>query len=160
MLAAFFDTLINCNASRGLFSFKKPANDYLSCINDIMLYEELLQEPREYGVMARRGADWIAKLISSNKSRQNTTDSSTRIAGEDVMWWFRNGFVGYTLGLEKSYGRYLQDNMSALCGYNISNVGNQHIDRELMSTLISAHCYVILDEPFSLHGAPDLGGRM
>ncbi len=100
-----------------------------------MLYEELLQE-QEYEVVARRIADWIAKLISSNKSRQTTTDSPTRIAGENVMWWFRNGFAGYALVLEKSYGRNLQDNMSALCGYNISNVSNEHIDRELISSLI------------------------
>ncbi len=41
-----------------------------------MLYEELLQEPREYEVVAKRLADWIAKLNSSNKSRQNITESS------------------------------------------------------------------------------------
>jgi hypothetical protein len=159
LLTAFFDTMILGNASKGLFSFKKPANDYLSGIHDIMLYEELLQEPRDYEAVARRGADWIAKLISSN-TRQNSTDFPTRIAGEDVMWWLRNGFAGYLLDSERSCGRYLQDNMSALCGYNISNVGNRHIDRELMSMLISAHGYVILDEPFSLYSAPDLGGRM
>jgi Tfp pilus assembly protein PilZ len=72
MLAAFFDTMINGNASRGLFSLKKPANDYFSCSNNIMLYEELLQEPRDYEVVARRVADWIAKLNSSNKSRQKS----------------------------------------------------------------------------------------
>ena len=160
LLTAFFDTMILGNASKGLFSFKKPANDYLSCINDIMLYEELLQEPRDYEAVARRGADWIAKLISSNKSRQNSTDVPTRIAGEDVMWLLRNGFAGYLLDSERSWGRYLQDNISALCGYNISNVSNRLIDRELISMLISAHGYVILDEPFSLYRAPDLGDRM
>ena len=160
MLAAFFETMITCNASKGLFSYKKPVNDYLSCTNDVMLYEELLQEPRDYEAVARRGADWIAKLISSNTSRQNSTDVPTRIAVEDVMWWLRNGFAGYLLDSERSCGRYLQDNLSALCGYNISNVGNRHIDRELISMLISAHGYVILDEPFGLYSAPDLGGRM
>ena len=76
------------------------------------------------------------------------------------MWWLRNGFAGYLLDSERSCGRYLQDNFSALCGYNISNVGNRHFDRELISMLISAHGYVILDEPFSLYRAPDLGDRM
>ena len=88
------------NASKGIFLIKKPVNDYLSCINDIMLYEELLQEPRDYEAVARRGADWIAKLISSNRSRQNSTGFPTRIAGEDVMWWLRNGFAGYLLDSE------------------------------------------------------------
>jgi hypothetical protein len=109
MLAAFFDTMINGNASRGLFSLKKPANDYLSGSDNIMLYEELLQEPRDYEVVARRVADWIAKLNSSGKSRQNNTNSPTRIACEDAMWWFRNGFAGYILCIEKSMGRYLQE---------------------------------------------------
>ena len=158
MLVAYFDTTIIGNASKGLFSFRKPVNDYLSCINDIMLYEELLQEPRDYEAVARRGANWIAKLISSNRSRQTSSDVPTRIAGEDVMWWLRNGFAGYLLDSERSCGRYLQDNISALCGYNISNVSNRHIDRELISMLISAHGYVILDEPFSLYRAPDLEG--
>jgi len=76
------------------------------------------------------------------------------------MWFLRNGFTGYVLHSEKSCGRSLQDNMSSLCGYNISNVGNGHIDRESISTLISAHGYVILDEPFSLYRAPALEGRM
>jgi hypothetical protein len=160
LLTAFFDTMVLGNASKGLFSFKKPANDYLSGINDLMLYEELFQEPRDYEAVARRGADWIAKLISSNKSQQTTIASLTRIASEDLMWWLRNGFAGYLLDSERSRGRYLQDNFSALCGYNISNVGNQHIEREFMSSLISAHGYVILDEPSSLYRAPDLGGNV
>ena len=159
ILAAFFDTKIN-SAAKGLFSFKKPANDYVSCVNNIMLYEELLQEPREYELVVRRAADWIAKLNSSNQSQQNNDDSPTRIVCEDVMWFLRNGFTGYVLHSEKSCGRSLQDNMSSLCGYNISNVGNGHIDRESISTLISAHGYVILDEPFSLYRAPALEGRM
>jgi hypothetical protein len=161
ILASFFDTMIN--GSKGLFSFKKPANDYLSCINNIMLFEELLQEPlREYEVFAKRLADWIAKLSSSNKSQQqdNTDIATARIAIDDAMWWFRNGFAGYILGFEKSMGRYLQNNLSVLCGYNISNVSNGHTDRESINTLISAHGYVILDEPFSLYRAPDVGGRI
>jgi hypothetical protein len=123
-----------------------------------MLYEELLQEPRDYEVVVTRGVDWIAKLISSNRSRQTSSDIPTRIAGEDLMWWLRNGFAGYLLALERSRGRYLQDNISALCGYNLSNVSDRHIDRELICMLISAHGYVILDEPFSLYRAPDSEG--
>ena len=70
MLVEFFDTMIIGNASKGIFLTKKPVNDYLSCTNDVMLYEELLQEPRDYEAVD----DWIAKLISSNTSRQNSTD--------------------------------------------------------------------------------------
>jgi hypothetical protein len=159
IFAAYFDTKINANTSKAHFLTKRPTNDYLSFIKNTMLYEELLREPREYEAFVKRLADWIAKLNSSNQSPQNNTDSSTRIASEDVMWWFRNGFAGYALGLEKLCGRYLQDNISALCGYNISNISNGHLDRESINTLISSHGYVILDEPFSLYRAPDVGGR-
>ena len=72
IFAAFFDTKITANASKGLFSFKKLANDFLSGVENIILYDELLQEPREYEVVTRRVADWIAKLNSSNKSRQKS----------------------------------------------------------------------------------------
>lgn len=127
MLAAFFDTKITGKARKGLLSSNKPTNDELS----FMSYKELLQEPpREYEVVAKRLADWIAKLNSSNKSQQqNNADIATlRIATEDAMWWVRNGFTGYYMGFEKSMGRYLQDSVSVLCGYNISNVSNESID--------------------------------
>jgi hypothetical protein len=105
ILAAFFDTKIN-SAAKGLFSFKKPANNYVSGVENIILYEELLQEPREYEVVAKRLADWLAKLNPVNKSQQNNDDSPTRIADEDAMRWVRNGFVSQILGIEKSMVRY------------------------------------------------------
>lgn len=154
IFAAFFDTKINTNASNAIFLYKSPTDDYLSHVKNSMLYEELLHDTPGYESLVKRLADWIAKLNSSNQSQQNNIDSSTRIASEDLMWWFRNGFAGYALGLEKLCGRYLQDNISALCGYNISNVGNGLIDRESLNNLISSHGYVILDEPFSLYRAP------
>ena len=159
ILAAFFDTKIN-SAAKGLFSFKKPANNYVSGVENIILYEELLQEPREYEVVVNRLADWLAKLNPGNKSQQDNDDSPTRIADEDAMWWVRNGFVSQILGIEKSMVRYLQDNMSVLCGYNISNVSNGHFDRESISTLISTHDHVILDESSVMFRAANMGGKI
>jgi hypothetical protein len=52
---------------------------------------------------------------SSRVTRLQTVEKED----EDAMWWFRNGFPGYILGFEKSMGRYLQYNVSVLCGYNI-----------------------------------------
>jgi hypothetical protein len=150
MFAAFFDTEIDSNTSKGIFSIKKPAK-LPSYVNNIMFYEELLHEPREYEVVARRVADWIAKMNSSNNRDQNNTDSPSRIAGEDAMWCVRNGFASHILGIEKSMGRYLQDNMSVLCGYNISNVSNGDIDREYINTLVATHGHVILDDPFTVY---------
>jgi len=151
MLAAFFDTKIIGKTSMGLFSTKRPANQ-LSHVNNIMLYQDLLQEPpQEYEVVARKVADWTTKLHSLNKPHKNNTECPTRIAGEDAMWWFRNGFASYILGIEKSMGRYLQENMSVLCGYNISNGSSENIDNEDINSLIAAHSYVIIDEPFIVY---------
>jgi hypothetical protein len=152
LLAAFFDTKITSKATKGLLASNKPTNDDLS----YLLYEELLQEPhREYEVVAKRLDDWIAKLNSSNKSQQqNISDFATlRIASEDAMWWVRNGFTGYYMGFEKSMARYLQDSVSVLCGYNISNVSNENIDSKNIKTMIAAHDNVILDESFVMFRA-------
>ena len=161
ILAAFFDTKIPGKATKALLSSNKPTKDDLS----YMSYEELLQEPREYEVVANRLADWIAKLNSSNKSQQRqqqkTTDIATlRIATEDAMWWLRNSFTGYYLGFEKSMGKYLQDSVSVLCGYNISNVTNENIDNKKIKTMIAAHDYVILDESFVMFRAANMEDKI
>ena len=160
ILTAFFDTKITGKATKGLLSSNKPTNDDIS----YMSYEELLQEPREYEVVVNRLADWIAKLNSSNKSQQeqqNNTDIATlRIATEDAMWWVRNGFTGYYLGFEKSMGTYLQEDVSVLCGYNISNVSNENNDSKNIKTMIAAHDHVILDESFVMFRAANIGEKI
>ncbi|HYT42761.1 MAG TPA: hypothetical protein VEP90_10460, partial [Methylomirabilota bacterium] len=119
---------------------------------------------REYEVVVNRLADWIAKLNSSNKSQQeqqNNTDIATlRIATEDAMWWVRNGFTGYYLGFEKSMGTYLQDDVSVLCGYNISIVSNENNDSKNIKTMIAAHDHVILDESFVMFRAANIGEKI
>ena len=50
-------------------------------------------------------------------------------------------------------GRYLHGGMSVLCGYDISNVGNENIDSKNIKTMIAAHDNVILDEPFVMFRA-------
>jgi hypothetical protein len=135
ILVAFFDTKTTGKATKGLLSTNKLTNDDLS----YMLYEELLQEPpRDYEVVAKRLDDWIAKLNSSNKSQQqnNTGFATVRIATEDALWWVRNGFMGYYMGFEKSMVRYLQDSVSFLCGYNISNVSDENIDSKNIKTMM------------------------
>jgi hypothetical protein len=161
ILSAFFDTKITGKATKGLLSSNKPTNDDLS----YMLYEEILQEPpRDYEIVAKRLDDWIARLNSSNKSQeqqQNNTDIATlRVAIEDAMWWVRNGFTGFYMGFEKSMGRYLQDRVSVLCGYNISNVSNGSFDSKNIKTMIAAHDHVILDESFVMFRAANMGDKI
>ena len=158
ILAAFFDTKITGKATKGLLSSNKPTKDDLS----YMSYEQLLQEPREYEIVANRLADWIAKLNSSNKSQQqnNTDITALRIATEDAMWWVRNGFTGYYMDFEKSMGKYLQNSMSVLCGYDISNVSYENIDTTNIKTMIAAHDHVILDESFVMSRAANMGDKI
>jgi hypothetical protein len=162
LFAAFFDANVIANVSNGLLSFKRPTNDGFRNVNNFMLYEELLHEPRESEVVARRLADWIAKLDSSNESQQqnNTGIATVRIAVEDVVWWVRNGFTGYYLDFEKSMGRYLQGGLSVLCGYNFSNVSNEIIDSKNIKTMIAAHDYVILDESLAVYRSPNVGDKI
>ena len=84
-------------------------------------------------------------LHSSNKS-----DFATRIAFEDGTWWLRNGFADDYVRFEKSYciGKHIQNNLSILCGYDISTFNELY-----METIIASHIYVILDEPLIIFKA-------
>ena len=159
IFSAFFDTKITGKASNGLLLSKKPSNDLshvLKYVDNRILYEELLQESHEEEVVAKKLADWVAKLYSLNLHPDKTNKYATRIASEDVIWWVRNGFADhYYIGLEESMGRDLQDNLSVLCGYNISEHSNNK--NGTIKTMIATHGYVILDEPFIVYRAPGVG---
>jgi predicted transcriptional regulator YheO len=154
IFSAFFDTNITDKASKGLLLSKKPNNglaQVLNYVNSSMLYEELLQESREEQVVAKKLSDWVHSL--KNLILDNTKNDDTRIASEDVTWWMRNGFADhYCIGFEKSIGR-LQDDLSVLCGYNISDYSSNGT----INTMIATHGYVILDETSILYRAPGVG---
>ena len=50
------------------------------------------------------------------------------------------------LEFQKSLGRHIQNNMSAMCAYDISK-----IDNEYLRTIISSHNYIIFDQPFVIY---------
>jgi hypothetical protein len=76
------------------------------------------------------------------------------IASEDVTWWMRNGFADhYCIGFEKSIGSSLQDDLSVLCGYNISDCSNNRA----INRMIATYGYVILDETYIVYRAPGAG---
>jgi hypothetical protein len=157
ILTAFFDT----KGTKGLLLSKKPSIDLsyiVSYLDNSMLYEELLQESQEDEVVARKLANWVTKLLSLNKLLLiNNNNNGTRIASEDVTWWVRNGFARHYMGFEKTIGRCLQDNLSVLCEYNISEDNNKKIDNNgTIDAMISAHGYVILEEPFIVYGVPGI----
>jgi hypothetical protein len=117
-----------------------------------MLYEELLQESHEEQVVAKKLSDWVHSL--KNLTLDNTKNDATRIASEDVTWWVRNSFADhYCKGFEELIGSSLQDDLSVLCGYNISDYGNNGT----INRMIATHGYVILDETSILYRAPGVG---
>jgi hypothetical protein len=83
--------------------------------------------------------------------------AATRVAGEDCSWFFRNGLTNEFLTAEKSIGTQIQDNISIMCSYDLSNVAatvdydNDKQNNDLLKTIISSHKYVVLDEPFSIY---------
>jgi hypothetical protein len=164
ILTAFFDTKINSKALKGLLLSKKPSTDLshiVSHVDNIMLYEELLEESQEDEVLvASKLAHWIANLHSLNESGLNDTDNrGTRIVSEDVTWWPRNGFARHYMDFEKAIGRCPHDDLSVLCGYNISEYNDEKIDDNNNGTIdamIATHGYVILDEPFIVYRAPGI----
>jgi hypothetical protein len=80
-----------------------------------------------------------------------------RVAGEDCSWFFRNGLTNEFLIAEKSIGTQIQDDISIMCSYDLSNVAatvdydNDKQNNDRLKTIISSHKYVVLDEPFSIY---------
>jgi hypothetical protein len=155
IFSAFFETNTTGKTSKGLLLSKKPTNglaQILNYVNSSMLYEELFKESREEQVVAKKLADWVHSL--KNLRLDNFKNDAIRIASEDVIWWVRNGFADhYCIGFEKLIGCSLQDNLSVLCGYNISDYSSNGT----INTMIATHGYVILDETSIVYRAPGVG---
>jgi predicted transcriptional regulator YheO len=155
IFSAFFDTNVTDKASKGILLSKKPNNGLtlvLNYVNSSMLYAELLQESHEEQVVAKKLSDWVHSL--KNLTLDNTKNDATRIASEDVTWWVRNSFADhYCKGFEEPIGSSLQDDLSVLCGYNISNYSNNGT----INRMIATHDYVILDETSIVYRAPGVG---
>jgi len=82
---------------------------------------------------------WMAEVHASNE-----TNLPTRIAVEDYSWFLQNGLAKGLMELEQSIGRRVKENMTILCGYNVSKLN----DPKHLETLIGFHGYAILDQPF------------
>jgi hypothetical protein len=167
MLSAFFDTsaTINGNSSttpKGVLSSRPQTtnnntnNYYLNAVSNnnnssndntsIILYGEFLRTSKQES-LNRSLHDWIQRLytLNSNKSQGQQT-ATIRIANEDAIWWLRNYSPDQYLEFQKSLGRHIQNNMSAMCAYDISK-----IDNEYLRTIISSHNYIIFDQPFVIY---------
>jgi hypothetical protein len=155
LFSAFLETNTTANASKGLLLSKKPRNGLLRVLKYVdrsILYEELLEESREEQVVSEKLAAWVHSL--KNLRLDNFKNGATRIASEDVTWWVKNGLADhYCIGFEKLIGSSLQDDLSVLCGYNISDYSNNN---GIVNKMIATHGYVILDETSIVYRAPEV----
>jgi hypothetical protein len=133
VLSEFFDPGATGKAPKGLFS-AKPSG--LESVNNLVQKDVSgLDRPAVIGKI--RG--WMAEVHAAND-----TNLPTRIAVEDYSWFLQNGLAKGLMELEQNLGRRVKENMTILCGYNVSKL----TDPKLLETLIGYHSYVILDKPF------------
>ena len=141
ILSEFFIINGKDNVPKGLLSIT-PA-DNLNQISSNMLYDKLVLRVQNKHEALKKLSDWMFNLHSSNKS-----DFATRIAFEDGTWWLRNGLDEDYVRFEESLGKHIQNNLSILCCYDISNFNELYI-----GAIIASHIYVILDEPMIIYKA-------
>jgi hypothetical protein len=144
ILSEFFHPQVAENhegPSLGLISIKTPVKPSSRFFNTS--YDELLNKPSKYRAKERLGA-WIGNVHSFNKSQS----LPTRIAEEDATLWLKNGFSPDDgLQIEHMFSTHTCDNnMSILCAFDISKIAESDIN-SMMRSIISAHDYIILDEP-------------
>jgi hypothetical protein len=141
ILSEFFFINGKDNVPKGLLSITPADNLNQGCNN--MLYDKLVQKLQNKYEALKKLSDWMFNLHSSNKS-----DFATRIAFEDGTWWLRNGLADDYVRFEGSLGKHLQNNLSILCGYDVSNLNELYIE-----AIIASHIYVILDGPMIIYKA-------
>ena len=150
-LAAFFDSTIRGNASRGLISVKPITNTNFKADSNV-LFEELFLHVKKSAAM-KKMFDWIYSLYLSSKAQKKKKKKReeegkvTRVALDDATWFFRNSLGNDHLLAEKSVGKRIQEKISMLCMYNISNM----TDLQIIKKIMAIHSYVILDSPFIVY---------
>ena len=87
------------------------------------------------------------EALINETHQKNKTNTPTRLSGTDCTQWFNKGLAKEFIELEKKIDGFIQkNNISCICGYNI----NEMTDKEILRKTLSAHKYVILDEPYQI----------
>jgi len=136
VLSEFFDPGVTGKVAKGLLS-AKPAN--IESVSNLLL-EEVSGLDRQ--TAARKIRDWMFQVHSTNKS-----NLPTRIAVEDYSWLLQNGSAKGLLEVEQNIGLRVRENMTILCGYDVSNV----IDPKQLDKVMGFHGYAIMDHPFRVY---------
>jgi hypothetical protein len=133
VMSEFFDPGATGKAPKGLLS-TKPST--FESVNNLVQKEVSgLERP----AAVRKIRAWMAEVHATND-----TNLPTRIAVEDYSWFVQNGLAKGLMELEQNIGPRVKENMTILCGYNISKL----TDPKALETLIGFHGYAILDQPF------------
>jgi hypothetical protein len=85
--------------------------------------------------------DWMRELDQSKK-----TSAPTRMAIEDMCWFFENDSVHEAMKWEQEIGIGLKNNVTVLCGYRVSA-----LDQSWIRKVVALHSYVVLDSPFRVY---------
>ena len=162
-LSAFFNPSETEKVAKGLVSRKLIGHTDFKLDRNIS-YDDLFSNADKSEISKRR-LDWVYSLHSSQSSSQISSDifqqrgegqwkqhQQTRIAGEDCTWFFKNNLGDGFLSAEKSLGRQIEDNISILCMYNISNIDEEQIIKDV----VTCHSHVILDSPFTVYTAANV----
>ena len=162
-LSAFFNPCVTEETVMGLVSRKLLGYTDFKLDGNI-LYDELFSNAEKSEILKRR-LDWVYSLQSSQSSSQISLTTfhqrgegqwkqhqRTRIAGEDCTWYFNNNLSEGYLSAEKSLGRQIKNNISILCMYNISNIDEEQIIKDV----VTCHSHVILDSPFTVYAAANI----
>jgi len=102
-----------------------------------LLYSEILGKGEL--PLSKRILNWITELESSSKAT-----GPTRIAIEDMSWFFENDLGGEVVKWEREIGP--KNNVTVLCGYRTSK-----LEQSWIRKVVALHSYVILDAPFRVY---------
>ncbi|OLE86041.1 MAG: hypothetical protein AUF79_15880 [Crenarchaeota archaeon 13_1_20CM_2_51_8] len=102
-----------------------------------LLYSEILGKG-EWS-LSKYILSWITELESSSKA-----SGPTRIAIEDMSWFFENDLVGEVVKWEREIAS--KNNVTVLCGYRTSK-----LEQSWIRKVVGLHSYVILDAPFRVY---------
>jgi hypothetical protein len=116
-------------------------------------YDELFEElslAASKAELEERLHDWRSKPCLFVKSRKKNIPA--RIALRNATFWLEKGYSSELIILEQSIGKHTVENLTVLCGYNISRLHDEDINTKL-ERIISFHGYVIIDEPLKVYAA-------
>jgi hypothetical protein len=150
LLSAFFGSGKNVLVLPDLLSLK-PNDTHLP--KKSKSYDELFQElslAAGKAELKERLHDWKSKPPLFVNSRKKNIPP--RIAQTDATFWLEKGYSSELIFLERSVGKYITEDLTVLCGYNISKLSAKHFNM-LLGMVISCHGYVIIDEPFRVYAA-------